>query len=295
MASPVVNPPEVHLRILFIGKNDTGKSSLINKFSGQNLAEVGDGIKPTRHKEPLMELTCTCSTPKGNLPITFCDTQGFYDMTTGNRTIADSVADKMKEANVILICHKLFEERVDGTVKEILGELARILGNNLMKHTILVFTKADCYPSYVNGKNDEIKSKMVAHASELMKTWKEALLSTGIKEDIVKDIPWCITSGHEDKLPTSDDWTKELWDLCEERCTPEAKGFVGWIRRHAVEIAQATIVAGTTTIGGVIGTFVDSAGGGPFVNRGRPGTAAGIAAGAGVGIFVGQGVSKILT
>ena len=130
------------IRILFIGNNDSGKSSLINKFSGQNLAEVGDGIKPTRHNKPLMELTCTTST--GDVPIDssrsiiFCDTRGFSDMTTGNRKIAESVAGEMKAANVILICHRLYN-RFDGTVQEILGELARIFGDDLMKHTVLHF------------------------------------------------------------------------------------------------------------------------------------------------------------
>ena len=283
MASPT-GSPTTPLRILFIGNNDSGKSTLINKFSGHNnLAVVGDPYNPTLHEKPLMELECMCSTPNGDVPITFCDTQGFSDMTTGNRNIAETVADNMKKANVILICHRLYNNRVDGTVKEILGELARIFGNDLMKHTILVFTKGDQYPK--NGNNDELKPAMLAHAEKLTEAWKKALLSTGIKEDIVKDIPWCITSGEEDKLPTSDDWTKELWDLCEVRCTRDAQAFVGWIKRHAITIAKTTVVAGATTFGGVIGTIAKPGGG----------TAAGIATSASIGIVLGEGVSKMLT
>uniref|UniRef100_A0A1X7UFU1 AIG1-type G domain-containing protein n=1 Tax=Amphimedon queenslandica TaxID=400682 RepID=A0A1X7UFU1_AMPQE len=280
MASPTGSPP-TPLRILVIGHNDTGKSSLINKLSGQNdLAKVGDDVTPTKHEKPLMELECVCSTPNGDIPITFCDTQGFYDMTIGNRRIAEAVAVKMKKANVILICHRLYE-KVDGTVQEILGELAKIFGNDLMKHTILVFTKGDHYPLYVKSENnDEVKSEMEDRASKVMEAWKKVLLSTGlIKQEIVEDIPWCITSGREDALPTSDDWTRELWDLCEKRCTPEAKGFVSLILRRATkQLAKAVIlnasVVGSFTIGGIIGTLI------------RPGigSLAGAATGAGLGL-----------
>ena len=117
--------PTTRLRILVIENNDTGKSTLINKLCGQkDLAEVGGEFTPTEHDKPLMELPCTCSTPNGDVPIIFCDTQGFNDLTTGNRKIAESVADQMKKANVILICHRLYE-KVDGTDKEILKRVGK--------------------------------------------------------------------------------------------------------------------------------------------------------------------------
>lgn len=113
MASPTGSPTTNPLRILVIGHNDTGKSSLINKLSGKDdLAEVGDDVTPTEHEKPFMELLCTCPTPNGNIPITFCDTQGFYDMTMGNRMIAEVVAAEMKKANIILICHRLYEKEI---------------------------------------------------------------------------------------------------------------------------------------------------------------------------------------
>ena len=131
-----------------------------------------------------------------------------------------------------------------------------------MKHTILVFTKGDHYPVHVKSENnDEVKLEMEHRACKVMEAWKKALLSTGIKKDIVLDIPWCITSGRKDALPTSDDWTKELWDLCEKRCTPKAKGFVSLIlTRAAKELAKLVVinasVVGSFTIGGIIGTLI---------------------------------------
>uniref|UniRef100_A0A1X7T086 AIG1-type G domain-containing protein n=1 Tax=Amphimedon queenslandica TaxID=400682 RepID=A0A1X7T086_AMPQE len=277
--------PAQPLRILVIGNNDSGKSSLINKLSGRDdLAKVGGRITPTDHEKPLMELECICSTPNGDIPITFCDTQGFSDMTMENRKIAEVVADKMKAANIILICHRLYD-KVNGTVREILAELARIFGNDLMKHTILVFTKGDHYPVYhdvTSRTNNEIKSEMVAHAEELTKAWKKALLSTGIKEEIVNDIPWCITSGHQDALPTSDDWTNELWALCENRCTPEAINFVGSIRKYAEMLKQVAITGSVPVIasafGGTIGATI-----GTFIKPGE-GTEAGKLLGAGIAV-----------
>ena len=176
-------------------------------------------------------------------------------------------------------------------IKKYLKELARIFGNDLMKHTILVFTKGDYYPPHFQNKtNDKILSEMVGRVEKLTELWKKALLdpSTGIKEDIVKGIPWCITSGHEDKLPTSDDWTKEFWDLCEKRCTRDAKGFVGLIRRHAIVITKTAAVAGGVTIGGVVGSIKPGGGTTAAITTG-------IAAGAGIRILPGEGVSKMLT
>ena len=238
-------------KILVIGHNKIGKSRLINKFIGKDEAIVGDSVQPTDH-----ELTKEIEFKT----MTIYDTRGFGDRGTKDRSIVEAAITKMKEANVILICHKLYGS-VDRNSETLLNELVRGLGNDLMEHAIFVFTFGDEYLIRCEEPNDDpeaIKAHMKTQESEVKKLLKQILLDNGIKEEIVDDIPSIITCGKKTELPTSEDWVDELRGLCEKRCKPEAGEFIGWWRRYLKGIAVGAavvgvVVASTAVVGDVTG------------------------------------------
>ena len=239
-------------KILVIGHNKIGKSRLINKLIGQDKARVGDSVQPTNH-DLIEEIEFTID----NVTMTIYDTRGFGDTGTKDRSIIEAAIAKMKQADVILICHKLYGS-VDNNSKTLLDELVRGLGNgqgnDLMEHAIFVFTFGDEYLIRCEEPNDKpeaIKAHMETQETEVKKLLKQILQGSGIKEEIVNDIPSIITSGKKVKLPTSENWVDELWGLCEKRCKKEAVKFVGWWRRNVIAIGTATV--GSAVVGAMAG------------------------------------------
>ena len=239
-------------KTLVIGHNKIGKSRLINKFIGQERAKVGDSVQPTNH-DLIEEIEFTID----NVTMTIYDTRGFGDTGTKDRSIVEAAIAKMKQADVILICHKLYGS-VDNNSKTLLDELVRGLGNglgnDLMEHAIFVFTFGDEYLIRCEEPNDKpeaIKAHMETQETEVKKLLKQILQGSGIKEEIVNDIPSIITSGKKIKLPTSENWVDELWGLCEKRCKKEAVKFVGWWRRNFIAIGTATV--GSAVVGAMAG------------------------------------------
>ena len=252
-------------KILVIGHNRIGKSCLINKFIGQDKATVGDSVQPTDH-DLIKEIELTI----GNKTMTIYDTQGFGDAGTEDRSIVEEAIAKMKQADVILICHKLYGS-VDNNSKTLLDELVRGLGNDLMEHAIFVFTFGDEYLIRCEAPNDNpeaIKAHMETQESEVKKLLKKILLGNGIKKEIVNDIPSIITSGKKVKLPTSENWVDELWGLCEKRCKSDLaiggltkRGiFIRAARGAAVGAVAGSIIPGIGNVAGAaIGTIVGGA------------------------------------
>ena len=255
-------------KILVIGHNKIGKSLLINKFIGQDKAKVGDSVEPTDH-DLIEEIVFTID----NITMTIYDTRGFGDAGTEDRSIVEAAIAKMKQADVILICHKLYGS-VDNNSKTLLAELVRGLGNDLMEHAIFVFTFGDEYLIRCEAPNDDpeaVKAHMEAKKTEVKKRLNKILLDKGIKKEIVDDIPSVITSGTKVKLHTSENWVDELWGLCEKRCKPEAVEFIGWWWRNLKAIGIT--IAGSAAAGAITG-----------LTRGGPG---GAVVGAVGGVVVG--------
>ena len=252
-------------KILVIGHNRIGKSCLINKFIGQDKATVGDSVEPTDH-DLIKEIELTI----GNKTMTIYDTRGFGDAGTEDRSIVEEAIAKMKQADVILICHKLYGS-VNNNSKTLLAELVRGLGNDLMEHAIFVFTFGDEYLIRCEEPFDNpeaVKAHMETQESEVKKLLKQILLGNGIKKEIVNDIPSIITSGKKVKLPTSENWVDELWGLCEKRCKSDLaiggltkRGiFIRVARGAAVGAAAGSIIPGIGNVAGAaIGTIVGGA------------------------------------
>ena len=267
-------------KFLFIGHNQIGKSSLINKCIGKEVTTVGDGLQPTKHDGPVVRIKCTI---KGVVPVIIFDSRGFGDGENDDRVIVESAISELKTVDAVLICHKLYGS-VDVTTKKLLTELANAMGNELMKHAIFVFTFGDeymtrCKPKPVSSlPESKIKTQMEDHEKKVKEKLQEILIANRIKKEIVDEIPSIITSGEEDSMPTSDNWVDDFWALCEKRCKPEATGFVNWVRRNA------NVTASGAAVGAAIGGVAVGAVGGALVGTGAiPIPGVGTAVGAVVG------------
>ena len=302
MASASINKNGATL--LFIGQNGSGKSSFINKIVGKDdMTEVGDTLEPTHHNKLVMKYPITAE-HEGNPLITYYDTQGFGDLDNEDSKIADAIRKEMKTADIVLMCYRLYG-RVDRYVTEELKEIAQFLGNELMKHAILVFTWGDEYKIHCQSTGqindeasaqEEIKRQMNDQISSKVAKIREVFKNNGIKDEIANNIPYCVTSIKEDKLPctTEENWMIEFWRKCRDRCTPESAPFMKPLdrskRHNYKKIAMfgglvggvggaATGAAAGITIGALIGTGVIPI---PGV-----GTAVGAAVGAAFGTLIG--------
>ena len=285
--------PKANAKLLVVGHTRIGKSSFINKIVGQDVAKVQDGVLPCEH-DLIVPIKCTVH----GVPVMIYDSRGFSDPKFKNKKIIDTAISTIQTADVILICHKLYGV-LDEAANKMLNQLAEISGNELMKHTIFVFTHGDEYKIRCKDKEDK-KQHMEKQENHFKEELRKVLYSCNIEKDIVDDIPSIITCGEDKSLPTSDNWVDDFWFLCEKRCTPEAVEFVGWVRQNMTAIAAG---AGGT-IGGVVGGLAAGAVGGALVGTGiipvpGVGTAVGAVVGAigGAvvigGIIVGGGIAAV--
>uniref|UniRef100_A0A1X7SIN4 AIG1-type G domain-containing protein n=1 Tax=Amphimedon queenslandica TaxID=400682 RepID=A0A1X7SIN4_AMPQE len=280
-ASPPGQGIKNGMKILVIGRNGVGKSSLINKILGAPRAKVGSSVQPTEHKV-VEEIHHTVG-ENNDIPVTVYDTLGFGDAKIKDRSIIEKAISKMKDADIVLICHRLYA-RFEDTTEKMLKEMIRALGNDLMQHTIIVFTNGDQYLT-------EWDESSGITAKEQMEEQEKAIKQK--MNEIARDIRSIVTSSKKETLPTNEDgsknWVKDFWELCGQRCTPEAVEFVAWYKRHINTVylagggtAGAVLAgaAGGAALGGIIGS--------PIV----PGI--GTVAGATVGTVVGGGAGLIV-
>uniref|UniRef100_A0A1X7T1H4 AIG1-type G domain-containing protein n=1 Tax=Amphimedon queenslandica TaxID=400682 RepID=A0A1X7T1H4_AMPQE len=171
----------------------------------------------------------------------------------------------MKSADIVLICHRLYA-RFDKNCQMMLKEMVRALGDNLMQHTIIVFTCGDQYLIEWDGENTSMSAKqhMKRQENAVKAEMKTYLIENKISAEVVRDIPSIVTSSKKKTLPTSEiGWNTDFWALCGQRCTPQAVAFATWYKRNSGLVAVAgggtagAIIVGATSgavAGGVLGS-----------------------------------------
>ena len=241
----VMKLPKINMKILVVGHIRIGKSSFINKIVGQKVTEVKDGVVPFEH-DLIVPIECEVH----GVPVTIYDSRGFSDPKVKNKKIIGTAISTIQTADVILICHKLYGA-LDVPANKLLNDLAKISGNELMKHTIFVFTYGDEYKIRCNDEEDK-KEHMEKQGNHFKEELRKILYRCNIEKSIVDGIPSIITSDKCNSLPTSNNWVEDFWFLCEERCTPEAVEFVSRIRRNMAVGAAAGVVVGGAIVGGII-------------------------------------------
>ncbi|XP_011407159.1 PREDICTED: uncharacterized protein LOC105314594 [Amphimedon queenslandica] len=292
MAAEVSLNVKPRMKILVIGHNGSGKSSVINEMVAKKVAKVGRPEDPTPH-DPIEAHNCTI----GDVDVTIFDTRGFGDPSVTDKKTMEAVT-KIKTVDVVLICHKLYGRVDDATEKE-LKVLVDRMGNDskgLIDLSVFVFTFGDdylsrCDPEFTNdGRLTEeskvqIKDELVAQQAIMEHKLKEKLRKIVVDKKVVNRIPSCISCGKRKKngkqkeLPTSSfsscNWIEDLWDLCEQRCKPEARPFVRSMKSTIIN----TLVMGGLG-GGAVGAVVG-------------GVASGIEAGATLGTAATPGVGTV--
>ena len=275
------------MKILVVGHNGSGKSSLINEMLAQEVAPVGRPYDQTDHN-PIEEYKHKI----GKVEVTIYDTRGFGDPRVADSQTMEAIV-KIKTVDVVLICHKLYGRVDDATIKE-LKVLADSMGNDLIDLSVLVFTFGDdymtrCDPEFGdNGRltdksKEEIKEAMKMQQIRMEHRLKDAFQKVGIKKDVADCIPSCIScgkrqrNGQQKELPTSENWVDDLWELCEDRCRPEARSFVTSLRQSIFK---------SVVYGGVGGVVIGAAAGGLVIAM-ELGATVGTAAFPGVGTVVG--------
>ena len=275
------------MKILVVGHNGSGKSSIINEILAQKVAPVGRPYDQTGHS-PIEEHKCEVE----NVPVIIYDTQGFGDPRVADKKTMEAIV-KIKTVDVVLICHRLYGRVDDATIKE-LKVLVDSMGNDLIDLSVLVFTFGDdymtrCEPEFgdngrlIDESKEEIKEAMEIQQIRMERRLKNAFQKVGIKKDVTDRMPSCIScgkrrrDGQQKELPTSENWVYDLWKLCENRCRPEARSFVTSLRQIILE---------SVVYGGVGGGAMGAAAGG-LVTAMELGAIVGTAAFPGVGTVVG--------
>ncbi|XP_019857244.1 PREDICTED: uncharacterized protein LOC109585567 [Amphimedon queenslandica] len=267
------------MKILVVGHNGSGKSSLINEMlGGRNIATVGRPDDQIGH-DPVEKHRCKV----GGINVTIYDTRGLSDPLITDQSTMNAIVDGIESIDIVLICHKLYDRIDDATVKE-LKVLVGNMHDDLIDLSILVFTFGDEYQircDPVHESEEEIKENMKIQQHEIQRKFKDAMKKNGINEKVADRVPSCITCGKRNRygeqkeLPTSDNWVDDLWKLCEERCKPEARPFVCSMRNTVVNALMMGGLGGGT-VGAVVG-----------------GIASGIQAGATLGTVVTPGLGTL--
>jgi GTPase SAR1 family protein len=263
---------KANIHILVIGHTGHGKSSLVNMLFGgeEPVASVSHSGKSFKH-EPIEHHVATIQGT--NTKVHFYDTRGLGDsekeFSTG--TVLKKIRQSGEKFDLILFCHRLYDRIDESTHKELI-HLAEF-GDEFFRRLIYVFTFGDEYLTrsevYRTNKRKKVRGKdiegvgdeMNRVANEMRNYFNEILMSTNkIDCNVIKEIPFCITSGVQPELPTSLNWPLDLCKLIKFRCPEESTDFMSWWMEHRMRILQCTVAGAISgrALGGVGGLLVGS-------------------------------------
>ena len=204
---------EEPINILVIGPTGAGKSTLINALMGDTVAEVSYGATSVQSEVEVHEGEYE------GIEIRVYDTTGFSN-TRGK--IDDSIVKEIAQVNkfdLILICVRM-DDRADNKVKDMFTLLGANINKKMWERTVVVLTCTNMFLLDSKVKKLPNKAKIIESAIKDFKGHVHGFLSNTLRREIIDEIPFCI-AGDEDerKLPTTDDWLKQLWNECVKRCT----------------------------------------------------------------------------
>ena len=270
------------VNILVIGPTGAGKSTLINALLGDAVAKVSHGAGSVQSEVEVHEGEYE------GIQLKVYDTTGFSD-TRGKS--GDSIVKEIAESNkfdLILIC-----VRMDDRANEGVRKMFRVLGENLRREmwerSIIVLTFANAFLQLGSIKKSRNKAEIIRSEIEDFKGHVHGFLSNKLKKETIDEIPFCI-AGEEDerKLPTTNDWLKDLWNECIKRSSEDAGNFLKLIANYRIMLMEAGAVSGTTVVGAVVGGAIGGAAGTVLPVTGNIVGAAG-------GAVIGGGIAAIIS
>uniref|UniRef100_A0A1X7TZC0 G domain-containing protein n=1 Tax=Amphimedon queenslandica TaxID=400682 RepID=A0A1X7TZC0_AMPQE len=272
------------INILVIGPTGAGKSTLVNALLGDAVAEEGAGAG---------SVTSEVKGYKGKyegIQLRVYDTAGFSD-TRGKS--GNSIVEEIAEANkfdLILICIRM-DNRAGEGVRKMFKVLGKNLRQEMWERSIIVLTFANMYLQLGSiRKSPKNKAEIINSEIKDFQGHVRRFLSPTLRKETIDEIPFCIAGEEDDerKLPTTDDWLKELWDQCIKRSSEDAGNFLKLIAKYRIMLIEAGTVSGTTVVGAMVGGAIGGAAGTVVPVTGN-------IIGATTGAVIGGGIAAIIT
>jgi small GTP-binding protein len=120
---------------MIIGKAGTGKSTLINNLLDSNIAKVG-------HYQTGTYDVNKYSIRKYDTTFNIYDTPGLFDPNINMKQIFDKISE-VDSINLFLICYDISEARLTQNDLQVFETLKYQYSKDIMKHSVLVFTKSN--------------------------------------------------------------------------------------------------------------------------------------------------------
>ena len=225
------------LRILVTGKTGEGKSTLVNRLLGANVAVEGAGSE---------RCTATVTEYKAVLhgvPVTVFDSPGLQDTTEKEDEYLKDMRERCQNLSLVLYCTKMINHRLKDEDKHAIIKLTAAFGQKFWEHAVLVLTFAnmenvsrrddrdeDEGPEPDDDDDDAWKELEKKRFKGRLEKWKEGfhkflIEEVGVRRDIVERIPVVPAGDHWKtrrnrtpfRLPDRDDWFVEFWKACSIR------------------------------------------------------------------------------
>uniref|UniRef100_A0A1X7SGW8 AIG1-type G domain-containing protein n=1 Tax=Amphimedon queenslandica TaxID=400682 RepID=A0A1X7SGW8_AMPQE len=260
-----------------------GPTGAVNALLGDAVAEEGAGAG---------SVTSEVKGYKGEykgIQLKVYDTTGFSDTRgkSGN-SIVKEIAEA-KKFDLILICIRM-DNRADEGVRKMFTNLGKNLRQEMWERSIIVLTFANMYLQQRSiRKSPKNKAEIINSDIKDFQGHVCRFLSPTLRKETIDEIPFCIAGEDEErKLPTTDDWLKELWDQCIKQSSEDAGNFLKLIAKYRIMLIEAGTVSGTTAVGAMVGGAIGGAAGTVVPVTGN-------IIGATTGAVIGAGIAAIIT